>query len=300
MTKDYYGKFEYCERVTYLIKLMAPREDKRVCIENFLLKKIMEAHDKGDDAETGRLIREAMAPPQVIDDRTIRLAGYNFGVIGTIYSGSNSNEVLGGWKLLVDESVPIAIYLEAFYISSFYTSLNHLIENDTKVDHETFISMTMEPVVLELLRLCYWIYKCKEILDQKSFAAKFNEVKSNLTFNDLDKFKNGLHQSFRNLGILMRDAAIPRWERAFYEWELLERVEVGGPFRSNISSYVPEFMSAALMRGEGFEIKFIPTAEEKHCDLLVNSFKMEIKTFLDTSNEAIKLEKSLGLEAKEE
>jgi hypothetical protein len=290
-----YGKFEYCEASTYLIRRLTPQEDKRACIKEFLLKKIKEAHDKGDDAGIGRLLREAMVP-QVVDDRTFRLAGYNFDVIGTIYSGSKSDQVLGGWKLLVEESVPIDIYLEAFYISSLDTSLNHLIENDTKVDHETYISMTMEPVVLELLRLCYWIYKCKEILDQKSFAAKFNEVKSNLTFNDLDEFKNRLHRNFRLLAKLMADKSIPRWERAFYERELMELVEVGGPFRSNVSSYVPEFMSAALMKEAGFEIDFISTANEKRCDLLMNSFKMEIKTFFDTSNEAIKLEKSLGAE----
>jgi hypothetical protein len=52
--------------------------------------------------------------------------------------------------------------------------------------------------------------------------------------------------------------------------------------------------SAALMKEANFDINFISTAEEKRCDLRVNSLKIEIKTFLNMSKEAIRLEKSIG------
>lgn len=275
--------------------MQAPQKDERICIKEYLSEKIYKAIESNDKAKISALLQEAMIP-QVIDDKTFRLAGYDFDVTGTIYSTASANEVLSGWTLLVEESVPINLYLEAFYISSLDSSFHHLIEKDTRVDHETYISMTMEPVVLELLRLCFWIYRCKGILDQNSFAVKFNEVKSNLTFRDFEGFKEGLHRSFRLLGMLMADKSIPEWERTFYEWELMEIVEVGGPFRSNVSSYVPEFMLAALMKEASFEISFISTGEEKRCDLLINSFKMEVKTFLDTSKEPIKVEQSLSAE----
>lgn len=76
----------------------------------------------------------------------------------------------------------------------------------------------------------------------------------------------------------------------------MELVEADGQFRSNISSYVPEFMSAALIKRAGFEIDFIPTADEKRCDFHINPFKVEVKTFLDRTNPRIKLEESLSTE----
>jgi hypothetical protein len=271
-----------------------PLKDKSICIEEILLERIKEAIDRNDKTEIGRLSQKAM-DPEVMDNRTIRLAGYQFDVTGTIYSGSNAYEILKGWKLLVNESIPIDIYLKAFFFFSLDSSLKHVIENDTKVDEETYISIILEPLVLELLRLCYWIHKCKGTLDQKSFAAKFAEVKDNLIFRDVKEYREDLNRKFRNFGKLMANRSIPRWERELYEKELIIELEFR-QFRSNISSFVPEFMSAALMKEAGFDIDFIATAEEKRCDLLLNSFKIEVKTFLDRSNEAIKVEKSLSEE----
>jgi hypothetical protein len=42
------------------------------------------------------------------------------------------------------------------------------------------------------------------------------------------------------------------------------------------------------------EVNFIPTTNDKQCDLVVNSFKMEVKTFLDRGN--LTLEESLSKE----
>jgi hypothetical protein len=65
--------------------------------------------------------------------------------------------------------------------------------------------------------------------------------------------------------------------------------------RSNISSYVPEFMLAALTEEAGFKVSFISKAEGvKTCDLLVKkSYKVEVKTFLDNCEEGRKIEDNL-------
>lgn len=215
---------------------------------------------------------------------------------GTICLGSNAYDVLKGWKQLVEGSVPIDLYMKAFYVSTLNSVLKHESSYDTQVDDETLVNNRIEPVVLELLRLSYWIYKCKERLNPESFDVKFAEVKSSLISHNLNEVRGDLDRNLRNFGKLMADRLIPKWERALYERELMELVEVGGQFRSNISSYVPEFMSAALMKEAGFEIEFIPTGNEKRCDFLLNSFKVEVKTFLDMSYEPPELEKSLNAE----
>ncbi len=88
---------------------------------------------------------EAMHP-EVLDDRVIRLAGFDFDVTGTIYSESKTQDVLQGWKLLVEESIPVDLYLKAFYVSTLISNLDHVIEDDSKVDEETYLSIIIEPV----------------------------------------------------------------------------------------------------------------------------------------------------------
>lgn len=265
----------------------------RVCIKEFLYEKLKEAYEKEDRPEIGRLLQKATIPEK-LDGKTIRLAGYDLDVTCTIYSGSTADEVLRGWDLLVGESIPVDIYLQTFYISTLDTNLKYGLEYDTKVDNETYISNIREPVALELLRLSYWIYMCKERLDQRSFSVKFVEVKDHLTFRDIEEFRENLHRMFRTRGRVMGDESALPQERERAERELMQEIETGGQFRSNVSSYVPEFMSAYLMKEVGYEVNFIPTTNDKQCDLVVNSFKMEVKTFLDRGN--LTLEESLSKE----
>jgi hypothetical protein len=65
------------------------------------------------------------------------------------------------------------------------------------------------------------------------------------------------------------------------------------PVRSTVSSLVSEFMCACLTKELGFDVYFNPAGESKSCDLLVCSFKTEIKTFLDSFSAGAKLEDSL-------
>jgi DNA-binding transcriptional regulator GbsR (MarR family) len=53
----------------------------------------------------------------------------------------------------------------------------------------------------------------------------------------------------------MKDVRIPFWERQLHARELVTEFEV---FRSNVSSVVPELMSAALVQEAGFGVSFIP------------------------------------------
>jgi hypothetical protein len=51
--------------------------------------------------------------PEVLDDISIRIAGYDFDITGTIYPESNPCDVLKGRKLH-EEFVSIDLYLGAF------------------------------------------------------------------------------------------------------------------------------------------------------------------------------------------
>jgi hypothetical protein len=68
-------------------------------------------------------------------------------------------------------------------------------------------------------------------------------------------------------------------------------------FRSNVSSIVPELMSAALVHETGFGVSFSPTISGiKTYDLVVQSYKRELKTFLDIYIEGTKVESAKKIE----
>jgi hypothetical protein len=63
------------------------------------------------------------------------------------------------------------------------------------VNEETDISNVLEPESLELLRLCFWINRSKQIItDKKSFEIKFIEVRNSLGFQDETEFKEQLYR----------------------------------------------------------------------------------------------------------
>ena len=78
--------------------------------------------------------------------------------------------------------------------------------------------------------------------------------------------------------------------------ELSAELELG-PFRSNISSLIPELMLATVIQEAVFAISFITaTPEVRSCDLLLESYNTEVKTFLDTHEEGKKIERNLAKE----
>ncbi len=63
------------------------------------------------------------------------------------------------------------------------------------MNEETDISNVLEPESLELLRLCFWINRSKQIItDKKSFEIKFIEVRNSLGFQDETEFKEQLYR----------------------------------------------------------------------------------------------------------
>ena len=172
-----------------------------------------------------------------------------------------------------------------------FSWLYHNPDENVEVNKDTVINNILEPESSELLRLCYWINKSKQIVDKNSFERKFNEVKASLRFQNEDETKEQLNHKLTIFGRIIQDLTIPLWERELNVEELVTEL---ASFRSNVSSFVPEFMLAALAQEAGFDIRFIPTTTgSKTSDLIINSCKTEIKTFLDSYKEGVKIESSL-------
>jgi hypothetical protein len=241
-----------------------------------------------------RYCRKSLSP-QVVDSKFISFTGWKIDVTGTIYSRATAVEVMDGWKFLLNENIPLNMYAKALYVNSLYTWFTHNAKENYQVNEEVDISSTLTPETLEVLGLCYWINRCNQIIgDKKSFQGKLNEIKNLLRFQDQIEVKEQTNRKLVTFGRSMKDVKISFRDREFHAKELVTELE---KFRSNVSSIVSEIMLAALVHKAGFRVSFIPTISGiKTCDLVIESYKTEVKTFLDIYSEGINVESNLGKE----
>jgi hypothetical protein len=267
-------------------------------IDKSPLMALKELISKDDRDGYNRFLLESLSPT-IRNDKTISFTLWNLNVPGTIYFQANPNDIINGWRLLVDQNLPLKIYAKAFQVTSLLTPwLFYNPKDNVDVDDDTVINNILEPESLEILRLCYWINRCKQTTKQKdSFETKFGEVRNTIKFQNKTEFEKQLNHQLTTFGRRGQDTSIPYEEKENHARELVTELET---LRSNISSYVPEFMLAALTEDAGFEVRFIPQTEGvKTCDLLVKkSYRVEVKTFLDNYEEGRRIEDNLKDELK--
>lgn len=260
-------------------------------IDKSPLSRIIKSIERGKNDEATELIRKSISP-QIVNSKLITFTAWNIDVTGTVYSSATPIDIMDGWKFLINENIPLDVYAKAFYVNSIYTWLEHNPKENIQVNSDTNISNILEPETSEILRLCYWINRCKQIItDKKSFEDKFVEIKNSLCFENQLEVKQQTDRKLVIFGRIMKDTTIPYWERKLHADELMAGLE---NFRSNISSVIPELMIAALVHEAGFAVKFIAQIKGiKTCDLVIKSYKAEVKTFLDVYTEGSKVESDL-------
>jgi hypothetical protein len=214
---------------------------------------------------------------EIINERMISMIGWEFDVTVWIYSSANSSEVKSGFDFLMNSNIHLETYLNAFLIKSIDDAFNQE-RTKAKEYHDTTIDITSEPEVLELLRLCYWINRCKNIIGN-SFNNKFNEVKEQLELGYKDELAKGFADSCNRISKKLLDYVHSYSERESHATHFLNELN---KFRTTVSSFVSEFMLAAISREEGFDVEFpLKSDSEKTCDITLDSFDVEVKTILD-------------------
>ena len=133
--------------------------------------------NSGDHTEFNTFLLNSLFP-QVIDSKFITYTGWKVDVTGT-NTLAIAQEVMEGWKLLVNDNIPIDIYANAFYVNSLYTWLAHNAKENIQANEEIDISNILEPESVEVLRLGYWVNKCKQIItDKETVQSKLIEIKT--------------------------------------------------------------------------------------------------------------------------
>jgi hypothetical protein len=212
---------------------------------------------------------------EIKNERSISILGWEFDVSIAIYSSATSSEVRSGFDFLIDCNVPLDTYLNAFLIKSIDDNLN---PEQPKQYQEMIIDIKFEPEFLELIRLCYWINKCRMIIHD-SFSNKFNEVKEQLELGGKDKLGTRFAKRCKIISKILLNNAIPRWERSLHKTCFLNELN---KFRITVSSFLSELMLTAISKQEGFDVEFPIRADSKKvCDIVLNSFEVEVKTIFD-------------------
>lgn len=207
------------------------------------------------------------------NQRSISIIGWEFNTSCTIYCDATASEVVSGWKFLRANDIPLDMYVKAFLIKSVDDLLN---PEQPKEFGDWMIDIKSEPEVLELLRLCFWINKCR-LLNYKSFEKKFSEIKDQLALGN--KLGENFAKRCRFISRILLNSNIPQAERNHHKTCFLNELN---KFRITVSSFVSEIMICAVLQIEGFVTEF-PARDihKKICDIRVNSHKAEVKTIFD-------------------
>ncbi len=239
------------------------------CMSNRKLEEILNHADKSNFTQllTDSLILE------LPDHRSISIVGWQFDTSCTLYSSATSNETKSGWDFLLSHGIPLDTFARAFLINSVDDYLN---PEKPKESGEWIIDIKLEPVILEMLRLSLWIDKSKIIL---SFNNKFTEIKEQLVLGGKDELVEDFAKRCKLVSKLLLNSRIPRWERIVHKTNFLNELN---RFRIVVSSFVSEIMIGAILQMEGFGVEFqVPRDDMRACDMIVNSFKVEVKSIFD-------------------
>lgn len=207
-------------------------------------------------------------------------AGWKFNVVRTIFPDSTVEEVMRGWDLIKSE-IPVEIYSLIFFIRSADDYLR-----SKKVNGE-LIWLTyeagFEPDIVELLRLCYWYYKCSS-LSFISFNYKKIELRKQLGTELPEKVKEHFSEDPGRFSMevlkeltIIKNTHEPGGGFYYLRQDILEKV----------SSYVSELMVMFLVVKDKFKARFVKNTDiessenNKKFDMLVENIPSEVKTVID-------------------
>ena len=171
--------------------------------------------------------------PKIEDEKFISFIDCKFNIVLLIYPEAKSNEIISGFDIL-NKYIPIDIYTSALFFQTFDTLLNQY-RNKIEVANDMIVDNLIEPEIIELLRLSYWINKCENTMDKQNVQKKLKEIGNNLKFDS--KAKQKIKNMFLNYGKIMKDETIPYAEREKTEKEFFKELDL---FRKNISSFLTE------------------------------------------------------------
>jgi hypothetical protein len=261
------------------------------------MNELMIEFSRGGKAHILPIINQSLEP-KAIDSAHISFVLMNIDVTKTVFFRASSSEIMEGWNLLKHAGIPLSLYVGIFGLNSVVKQLG--MSDDismTPIKNTDSVRNDLEPLTLELIRLCYWINRCKTDLTGQSFEVKIQELIGRLRFSDEKAIRAVLGTKMVDCGRSMQEKQLEANLRSDRLRNLKESIDFMN-FRRNVSSLIPECMCAVLFKEQGYRVEFNQTSDIRKSDFTLNVSQLEIKTFLDSLTRSNRVRKSLFEEVK--
>lgn len=213
--------------------------------------------------------------PKRIDDTQIKLCGWTFNIQSVVCANATSNAILEGWQMINTE---IPNVMDRLIQPLFYKSVR-----EVRILHLWQFS-TIEPSIIELLRLSYWYYKCSNLNSDNTFQLKKEEIEGKLVedlLNNIEEYRRSIKDSFTedgkqfllNLEREIRAGIAKPIDTEFYE-KYLKQVLIA------VWSVISELMFAALSGEYGSKISFETSGGNHDYDFVVKEVPAQVKMII--------------------
>jgi hypothetical protein len=229
-------------------------------------------------------ISETDLIPNRISESFIELGGWKLNVCRTIFESGSIDDVIQGWRKL-SLVLPMDLLSLVFFFRSAYENLK--LDLTYEKGYETDL--------LELLRLCYWYYKCSKV-EKIDLNYKQSELREQLAGDLCTRAKKYL---FRDPNQSTHEFFMDPAALAIIIFRKLSRQLYGitNDFREKVSSYISEFIIAALANAYNFNVRFNRKDDGKNnFDMFIQEIPCEVETILDQIPWANKPESQLRKE----
>ncbi len=134
---------------------------------------------------TSGIVTDKDSVPQIIDSDTVVFGGFKIKISAAIYESAKAAEVVDGWKMLQNE-MPMDELFQPYFLETIREWKTPGFEYAT------------EPIILELLRFCYWYYRCSQV-DRSTFDTKKARIVSEMSadLGNISQYKVSLHYGKR-------------------------------------------------------------------------------------------------------
>jgi hypothetical protein len=236
---------------------------------------------------------------QALENNYVYFNGWRFNTHSTIYPSANATEIVEGQKLLDNHAPSLFNRLhEIFFLQSVSEFRKFRPSNSIHKFCE------IEPEMLDLLRLCYWYYKCHQIPQSNFLQFKSPEVRH--------KLAKGLLSNIEGYAMKIMNDFSGGTSEEFLIWlqGSLGKARLPKPPDKNLGRYVKklsedirsiisELMFAALSNYNGYITAFDASPEPSHdYDFLINNLPVQVKTFNSSEDSQESIQKIEEIERK--
>ena len=265
---------------------MSIKELKKLYDDSVLISTYQQVKN---NSEASRKIIEDLMIPKVTDVK-ITILGYTFDPSETIFQDATAEETIEAWNY-TNGQISLREFLKIYLI--IQTSTFGKKELEVKVDDSTYISNTTEPIVIDLVRFCYWVYINSKINNNDAFHTKLKDIdkSTKIDTKQLDSILNIIR-------IVIQDILIKKDVKNDIVLCISKTVH---KMISKFSDFNSEMMLSAIIKMSNHEVEFIIEREgEQTSDLILDkSIKAEIKTIHDDPCKSLNIESQLETEIKE-